>query len=111
MPLASLRTSGRAAQLQSFATTTAHFIDEDWELTSCCLETTHFGGSHTGVRIAEKLRQATQRFNISDSAVEAVVHDQAANVELAGKPVPSSYVPILPEVQIQVLKIDKTLIL
>ena len=31
---------------QAFATTTAHFIDEDWRLVSYVLETVHFPGSH-----------------------------------------------------------------
>jgi len=35
--------------IQSFATTTAHFIDKNWNLTTCVLETTHFPGHYTGV--------------------------------------------------------------
>jgi len=40
---------------QSFATTTAHFIDKNWNLPTCVLKTTHFPGHHTGVSISEKL--------------------------------------------------------
>ena len=69
---------------QAFATTTAHFIDDGWELQSLCLEFNHFPGSHTGVRIAEKLEECTSRFSLPDDKVVGVVHGQAANVELAG---------------------------
>ena len=41
---------------QSFATTTAHFLDEHWNLTSCILETVHFPGHHTGILISQKIK-------------------------------------------------------
>ena len=70
---------------QSYATTTAHFISDDWTLQRCVLEIIHFPGSHTAVRIVEKLKAAVDRFKVDHSKVQAVVHDQAANVELAGE--------------------------
>ena len=51
----------------------------------CVLETIHFRGSHTAVRIAEKLIACTERFQLPAHKIKAVVHDQAANVELAGE--------------------------
>ena len=57
---------------------------DTWSLKTCCLETTHFGGHHTGVRIADKLKDVATRFAVGDK-VSAVRHDQAANAELAGK--------------------------
>ncbi|XP_065891560.1 zinc finger BED domain-containing protein 4-like [Dysidea avara] len=32
---------------QSFATTTVHFLDQHWNLTTCVLESVHFPGHHT----------------------------------------------------------------
>ena len=69
---------------QAFATTTAHFIDEDWKMRSACLDTSHFPGSHTGERIAEKLLETTEAFDIENRRVVACVHDQAANAGSAG---------------------------
>ena len=71
---------------QAYATTTAHFVDTNgsWSMKSCCLETVHFGGHHTGERIAEKLKAVAAGYGINRK-VTAVVHDQAANAELAGE--------------------------
>ena len=70
---------------QAFATTTAHFLDADWNLVSCVLETIHFPGSHTGIRISEQIKGSLTSYNIRPDQVSAVVHDEAANVVLAGK--------------------------
>ena len=40
---------------QSFATTTAYFLDQHWNLTTCVLETVHFPGHHTGTTWRETL--------------------------------------------------------
>ena len=37
---------------QAFATTTGHYVDE-WNHVSCVLETMHFPGHHTDIRIAD----------------------------------------------------------
>lgn len=50
----------------------------------CTLETTQFPGSHTGVRISQQIKSAVRRFDVDDSNIAGIVHDQAANVELAG---------------------------
>lgn len=72
---------------QAFATTTAHYLDGSWNLVSCVLETIHFPGSHTGIRISEQIKGSLTSYNIQPVQVSAVVHDEAANVILAGKPV------------------------
>ena len=41
---------------QSFMMVTCHFISQDWKLVSAVLTTCHFPGSHTGKRIAEKVK-------------------------------------------------------
>lgn len=69
---------------QAFATTTAHFIDADWNMVACTLETTAFPGSHTGIKISEQIKSAVKRFDIEERKIAGIVHDQAANVELAG---------------------------
>ena len=69
---------------QSFATTTAHFLDKEWKLTSFVLETIHFPGNHTAIRISEKLQEVLCHYNIGSEQVSAIVHDEASNAVLAG---------------------------
>ena len=70
---------------KSYATTTCHFIDEAWQMQCCVLETIDFRGSHTTVRKGEKLIASTERFQLPARKIKALVHDQAANVELVGE--------------------------
>ena len=69
---------------QSFVTITAHFIDDDWKLVSAVLTTSQFPGSHTGERIAQKLRQSIALFDVPEDKIAAIVQDEAANAVLAG---------------------------
>ena len=66
---------------QSFVTITAHFIDDDWKLVSAVLQ---FPGSHTGERIAQKLRQSIALFDVPEDKIAAIAQDEAANAVLAG---------------------------
>ena len=70
---------------QSFATTTAHFLDQQWNLTTCVLETVHFPGHHTGILISQKIREALEKYDVTADQISTVVHDEAANAVLAGK--------------------------
>jgi len=71
--------------MQSFATTTAHFLDQQWNLTTCALETAHCPGHHTGILISQKIKDALAQYDVTADRVSAVVHDEAANAVLAGK--------------------------
>lgn len=70
---------------QSFATTTAHFLDQHWNLTSCVLETVHFPGHHTGILISQKIKEALAKYDVTADQISAVIHDKAANAVLAGE--------------------------
>ena len=52
---------------------------------SCVLETIHFPCSHTGIRISEQIKGSLTSSNIRPDQVFAAVHDEEANVVLAGK--------------------------
>ena len=69
---------------EAYVTVSAHYILPNWELCSCVLETPGFPERYTGQRIADKLREIMQRYCLGEK-VSAVVHDQAANMELALK--------------------------
>ena len=70
---------------QSFVTTTAHFLDQHCNLTTCVLETVHFPGHHTGILISQKIKGALAKYNVTTDQISAVIHDEAANAVLAGK--------------------------
>ena len=70
--------------MQSFTTTTAHFLDKEGKLTSYVLETIHFPGNHTEIHISEKLQEVLCHYNIGSQKFKAIVHDEASNVVLAG---------------------------
>ena len=61
------------------------FLDKQWKLTTCVLETVHFPGHHTGISISKKIQEALTQYDISTTQVSAVVHDEASNAVLADK--------------------------
>ena len=71
---------------QSFATTIAHFLDKEWKMTPCVLETIYFPGNHTAIRISEKIKEVLHHYNIGSEQISAIVHDKASNAVLAGMP-------------------------
>ena len=68
--------------VQSYITVTVHFLTEDWILDSRVLVTHEMMERHTGVNIAECLREIAKDWNL-DNKVVAVVHDNASNMVLA----------------------------
>ena len=66
----------------AYMTVTAHYIDPNWKLQSFVLETLSFPERHTGVNIAQKLKEVGERWRII-SKVIIVSHDQASNMEAA----------------------------
>lgn len=64
---------------------TCHFINNDWELISYCLTTMPLEERHTAENIASWIETAIEKFGIPASKIQAVVHDNAANVVAALK--------------------------
>ena len=65
-------------------TITCHYLTENWDLTSLVLETFHFELSHTAENIADSLRTAAEKWNISEKII-AIVTDNASNIVAAVK--------------------------
>ncbi len=61
---------------------TCHFINNDWELINYCL-TMPLEERHTAENIASWIETAIEKFGIPASKIQAVVHDNAANVVAA----------------------------
>ena len=70
--------------VRSFATYTVHFLNNSWELQSFVLATRPMDGSHTAANIAEHIRSIADEYGIADK-ITAVVHDEAANMVVAGR--------------------------
>jgi len=58
---------------------TAHFLNENMEFKSYCLDCTEFSDRHTAQNIGDRLQTITRTWDI-DYKVTAVVSDNAANV-------------------------------
>jgi len=75
-------------EINRTATTSAHFIDKQWNLTTCVIESAHFSahflGHHTGILISQKVKEALSKFDFSTDQVSTIVHDEAVNAALAG---------------------------
>lgn len=54
-------------------------------MVSCVLATSPFPGHHTGVTIADKLKEIVSSYDLETSRLIALVHDQGSNMELAGE--------------------------
>lgn len=64
---------------------TGHWIPEDRpELVSTTLACVEFRGSHTAERLAEKVSEVMDTYDIKDAAI-ALTTDTAANIKKAGK--------------------------
>jgi len=63
----------------SFMAVTAHFLNENMEFKSHCLDCTEFSDCHTAENIGEKLKEITRTWDISYK-VTAIVSDNVSNV-------------------------------
>lgn len=63
---------------ESYNTTTAHFIDSNWEMKTVVLETKKLEGSHTGEKLAASLKETQLRWSLKNPVATT---DNAANVK------------------------------
>ena len=59
---------------------TVHYIAEDWELRSACLQTSYFPQDHTGEHIAEALQETVSSWGLQPSGLVAVTTDNVRKV-------------------------------
>lgn len=62
---------------------TAHFIDDNWRLTTRCLKTEYFPESHTASNIAEFVISGLGEYGMRKGNVTAVTTDNASNMVAA----------------------------
>ena len=68
---------------ESYLTVTAHFLNSEWSLQSKVLLTQEMSERHTGKNIAERLREAVQKWTINELYIIAIVRDNARNMDIA----------------------------
>ena len=68
---------------ESYLGLSCHYLTHEFELVSVCLAVEHFSGRHTGVNIAAGIRHILSDYAIDQSAVSAVIADNASNMDLA----------------------------
>ena len=73
----------------SYITVTEHHIDSEWHMHSCVLMTRDMPEKHTGDNLADRLTECVSEFGL-DGKIECCVHDNAANMNCAGRKCPWS---------------------
>ena len=68
----------------AYLSLTMHFVDSSWDMVSYVLATAPFPEHHTAVNIVDKVKQVMVEFNVESHRLLAIVHDQCANMQLAG---------------------------
>ncbi|XP_047674033.1 ceramide transfer protein isoform X2 [Tachysurus fulvidraco] len=65
---------------EPYISLTVHFDDEEFELKSCCLQTSYFPDDHTGENIARGLREALAAWDLREERQVAITTDNGTNV-------------------------------
>ena len=61
---------------------TVHFIDDDWQLQSLCLDTVPLFENHTGENIAETILDILENWGLSRDNLVAITTDNESNFVL-----------------------------
>ena len=77
---------------QGFITVTAHFINSDWQLIPCVLDTERMTDSVTAQALADTISSIMDRWSITDK-VRTIVTDNASNIKLCVKKLNKNWLP------------------
>ncbi|XP_030012474.1 zinc finger BED domain-containing protein 1-like [Sphaeramia orbicularis] len=64
---------------QPYMSVTIHFISKDWTLCARCLQTLYFPDDHTGVMLAQGLRDTLESWGLQECHLVCVTTDNATN--------------------------------
>ncbi|KAM9306409.1 E3 SUMO-protein ligase ZBED1-like [Pholidichthys leucotaenia] len=71
--------------LQPYLSLTVHYIDENWSLNSCCLQTTYFPEDHAGELIAQGLKDSLALWKLDEEKMVCMTTDSGTNMMKALK--------------------------
>ncbi|XP_073714924.1 E3 SUMO-protein ligase ZBED1-like [Misgurnus anguillicaudatus] len=65
---------------EPYLSLTVHFINDDFELKTRCLQTAYFPADHTGQNIAQGLKECLSSWHLNEEGQTCITTDNAANV-------------------------------
>lgn len=71
--------------MEPYISLTVHYIDADFAMKTKCLQTAFFPDDHTGINIADGLKQAMAAWNLEEDKLVCITTDNASNVKLAAE--------------------------
>ena len=69
-----------SSSTEAFLSLTYHFLTSQWEFVDCLLATKCFPEHHTGENISAIIKEVLTSYEIPDSGVSSIVHDQGSNM-------------------------------
>ena len=66
-----------------YITFTCHFIDQHWELKSCCLQTHYLPQDHIATNIKEVLTETLELWKLETATIVGITADSRSNIKLA----------------------------
>ncbi|XP_030016881.1 zinc finger BED domain-containing protein 1-like [Sphaeramia orbicularis] len=66
--------------LQPYLSLTVHYIDGNWSLNSCSLQTTYFSEDHTGELIAQGLKDSLAHWKLDEEKMVCMTTDSGTNM-------------------------------
>lgn len=74
------QTCGQAGRPNHILVFTVHYINDDFELKTRCLQTPYFPVDHTGQNITHELRECLSSWGLNEEGQTCITTDNAANV-------------------------------
>lgn len=71
--------------MEPYISLTVHYIDADFTMKTKCLQTAFFPDDHTGVDIADGLKQAMAAWDLKEENHVCITTDNASNIKLAAE--------------------------
>ena len=65
---------------EPFISFTVHYIDENWKLHNRCLQTLYMPQAHTGINLADILRETIEMWNLNEESLVCLTTDSGANI-------------------------------
>ena len=72
-----------SSSTEAYISLTCHFLTSQWEFVDCVLATRSFPEHHTGENISSTIKEVLEAYEIADSTVSSIVHDQGSNMRRA----------------------------
>ena len=72
-----------SSSTEAYISLTCHFLTSQWEFVDCILAAKCLPGHHTGENISATIMEVLTSYEIPESSVSSIVHDQGSNMRRA----------------------------